>query len=485
MNQQPNIIVIMCDQLRWDALGYTGNKVVHTPNIDQLAHTGVTFSNAYSAVPSCIASRAALLTGMSQKKHGRTGYEDGVPFTYQNTLPGILVAAGYHTQSVGKNHFSPARNLCGYHNTVLMDGYLQTERCSGKNYAYVDDYVIDLQRTEGVDADMIFHGVDCNSYLSRPWPYCESMHPTSWVTTQGIDFLRRRDPTKPYFLKLSYVAPHPPYIPSQAFLDMYQDVDMPEPVIGDWAQCEEPLLDTNGAHGILSREQLNRVKKAYYAMVTQVDYQIGRFIMHLKEQGEYENTVILFLSDHGEMLGDHYLFRKAVPFNGSARIPLCMSWGRNVPLAKKRTHIDEVVEIRDIMPTLLQVASCNIPDSVDGLSLLPLIAGNTHWRQYLHGEHCLSGIPGYDTLGSNHYVVTKDAKYMWFSESGKELFFDLAKDPHECHNLIDAQSQQAKQLRDTLIQELSDREDNYIQNGALQSGISGRNTQSFLKAKKG
>ncbi len=482
MKKQPNILLIMCDQLRWDTLGYMGNSVVQTPHIDQLASMGVSFSNAYTAVPSCIASRAALLTGMSQKLHGRTGYEDGVPFTYEHTLPGTLASHGYHTQSVGKNHFYPARNLCGYHNTVLMDGYLEAEYQGHKDYGYVDDYLKDLAREEGVDSDMVFHGVDCNSYLSRPWPYKESIHPTSWVTTQGIDFLRRRDPSKPYFLKLSYLAPHPPYIPPQEFLDMYRDVEMPSPVVGDWISDPGPLLDVNGFAGTLSLEQQQRLTRAYYAMITHMDYQIGRFLIHLKREADLSNTLVIFTSDHGEMLGDHHLYRKALPFNGSARIPLCMAWGPDVMEGSSASQYNEVVELRDIMPTLLDVAGVPLPDSVDGLSLKRLFMGEDRsWRTHLHGEHALCCIPQYEAFGSNHYVVTEKEKYIWFSETGKELFFDLSCDPHELEDLSEKSPHRVEVFRNILIEELSEREEGYVQNGKLVSGRTAKPTQSFLK----
>ncbi len=456
--KKPNILLIMCDQLRWDALGYAGNSVVHTPHIDQIASRGIRFSNAYAAVPSCIASRAALLTGMSQKNHGRTGYMDGVPFTYKHTLPGELTAAGYHTQSVGKNHFYPARNLCGYHNTVLLDGYLEFEYRERQDYSYVDDYVEALKRKEGVDADMVFHGIDCNSYLSRSWPYDESMHPTSWVTTQGIDFLRRRDPTKPYFLKLSYLAPHPPYIPPKEFLDMYKDVEMPEPVYGDWIGSPGPLTDPSGFAGVLPPAQLQQLKRAYYAMVTHVDYQIGRFLIHLKREGELDNTLIIFTADHGEMLGDHHLFRKALPYNGSARIPLCMTWGAHIMGEPVEQEISQVVELRDIMPTILDMAGVAIPESVDGCSVKPLLKGETeHWREYLHGEHTLGYRDDYKAFGSNHYIVTGEEKYIRFTESKRELYFNLKEDPNELQDRSVENPERVGYFRKILEEELATR----------------------------
>ena len=455
MNKKPNIVLIICDQLRWDSLGYAGHPAVYTPHLDQLANEGINFTNAYSAVPSCIAAMAALLTGMYQRTHGRTGYEDCIPFKYKNTLPGCLSEAGYHTQSIGKNHFYPARSLCGYHNTVLMDGYISEERGNKKDYNLVDDYLIELKKEAGIDADVTFHGLSPNSYVSRP-----------------------------FFLKLSYLAPHPPYVPSKDFLDMYNDRDIPEPVYGDWAGEPDPLSNVNESRGKLTADQLTKLKRAYYAMITQIDYQVGRFIMHLKEQEELDNTIIVFTSDHGEMLGDHHLFRKAVPFNGSARIPMFINWGSDVNIKKKCCEVSKIIELRDIMPSLLDILDIPILDSVEGKSFLKLIQQNkkdTNWKYFLHGEHCLEGIPGYEKFGSNQYLVTENEKYIWFPKSGEELYFDLSVDPDELNNIASSSPERIKYFRELMSKELSGREEGYVKNGVIINGTIGRNTLDFLR----
>ncbi len=191
MPDRPNVVFVMCDQLRGDALGCYGHPVVETPHLDQLAHQGVRFSRTYTATPSCIPARAGLLTGMCQRNHGRVGYKDGVPWNYEHTLAGEMAAAGYHTQAVGKMHVYPARNLMGFHNVVLHDGYLHFEHKAAHNYALVDDYTPWLRSKIGSDADMILHGMNANSWVARPWHYSEDVHPTTWATTMAIDFLRR------------------------------------------------------------------------------------------------------------------------------------------------------------------------------------------------------------------------------------------------------------------------------------------------------
>lgn len=405
---KPNIVLIMVDQMRGDCLGVNGNEFIETPNLDMMATEGYNFENAYTAVPSCIASRASILTGMSQKSHGRVGYEDGVSWNYENTIASEFSKAGYHTQCIGKMHVYPERNLCGFHNIMLHDGYLHFARNKeGKASTQIeqcDDYLKWFREKKGHNVDLIDIGLDCNSWVSRPWGYEENLHPTNWVVNESIDFLRRKDPSKPFFLKMSFVRPHSPLDPPKFYFDMYKDEDLPEPLMGDWANKEDEEnrgKDINCVKGIINKKALKRAKAAYYGSITHIDHQIGRFLIALSEYGELNNTIFLFVSDHGDMMGDHNWFRKGIPYEGSSRVPFFIYDPGNLLKGKKGKVFDEVLELRDIMPTLLDFAHISIPDSVEGLSLKDLIEErNSTWREYIHGEHSF----GED---SNHYIVTK------------------------------------------------------------------------------
>lgn len=405
---KPNIVLIMVDQMRGDCLGVNGNEFIETPNLDMMATEGYNFENAYTAVPSCIASRASILTGMSQKSHGRVGYEDGVLWNYENTIASEFSKAGYHTQCIGKMHVYPERNLCGFHNIMLHDGYLHFARNKeGKASTQIeqcDDYLKWFREKKGHNVDLIDIGLDCNSWVSRPWGYEENLHPTNWVVNESIDFLRRRDPSKSFFLKMSFVRPHSPLDPPKFYFDMYKDEDLPEPLMGDWANKDDEEnrgKDINCVKGIINNKALKRAKAAYYGSITHIDHQIGRFLIALSEYGELNNTIFLFVSDHGDMMGDHNWFRKGIPYEGSSRVPFFIYDPGNLLKGKKGKVFDEVLELRDIMPTLLDFAHISIPDSVEGLSLKDLIEErNSTWREYIHGEHSF----GED---SNHYIVTK------------------------------------------------------------------------------
>ncbi len=471
---KPNIVLIMTDQLRGDCLGYAGHPDVKTPYLDTLASKGIVFDRAYSACPSCIAARAAIHTGMEQSHHGRVGYEDGIPWNYGHTLAGELSQAGYYTQCVGKMHVHPLRNYLGFHNVDLHDGYLHSARYSSVPYSesqfVADDYFYFLRQELGISADVTDTGIDCNSFLARPWMHEEKYHPTNWVTERSLDFLRRRDPRQPFFLMASYLRPHPPFDAPQHYFGLYSGKDLRPPFIGTWESdiClhrDGRIFDSKT--GPADPELIRQAQIGYYACITHLDHQIGRLIMALIEHEIYEDTVILFTSDHGEELCDHHMFRKSRPYEGSCHIPLILSAGNNaLPDMKRGSVCHSIAELRDIMPTVLDIAGTDVPASVDGSSLLPLSEDpNRQVRPWLHGEHSYGEF-------SNHWIVTEHDKYIWHSMTGQEQYFDLAGDPHELTDLIseEAYNERVSKLRHCLIQSLADRPEGFTDGTRLIAG---------------
>lgn len=483
---KPNVLLIMVDQMRADCLSILDHPVVDTPNLDQLARQGALFKNAYAATPSCVPARASVLTGMSQTSTGRVGYEDNVSWDYEHTMPGEFAKAGYHTQSIGKMHVYPTRNLCGFHNVVLHDGYMHYNRFkhttkTSESFEQTDDYLPWLRERAGSHVDVTDLGLDCNaSTVARPWELPEELHPTNWVTTQSIDFLRRRDPTKPFFLKMSFVRPHPPFDPPKVFYDMYRDLELPQAPVGLWAMGEDeekagynPVTD----RGLVPTRRMKQAQAAYYALITHIDHQIGRFLMAMEEYGVYDDTIILFVSDHGELLGDHHLFRKSMPYEGSAKVPLILSDPGNFLDVAKNCQLDQVSELKDIMPTLLDVANIEIPPTVEGESLLPLWKDEDKpWRGYIHGEHEYGD-------ESFHYITDGKEKYIWFSQTGEEQFFNLQEDPDELVNLADETDygKVINRRRQQLIQELTGREEGYTDGKRLIVGQPPKPTLNKLK----
>ncbi|MDX1682223.1 MAG: arylsulfatase [Phycisphaeraceae bacterium] len=462
---QPNILLIVVDQWRSDTLGCAGHPCVRTPHLDRLAADGVRFTNAYSATPTCVAARASLLTGLSQERHGIVGYTESVDWRYETTLAGTLADAGYHTQCVGKMHVKPYRNLMGFHNVVLHDGYLHTVQARTDDYTLYDDYLPDLRRRLGrPEADFLDSGIGCNGYAVAPWPYDESLHPTTWVTDQAVDFLhRRRDPSRPFFLKVSYHRPHPPLDPPASFLDEYRAIDPPEPVCGDWAQDRELPHGTSVESPVPhDPAQIRLARQAYYAQCTHIDTQINRLTHALIRRGAEANTAIVFVSDHGEMLYDHHQISKAMPFEASAGIPCIVRPPRRWDRAVERgSECDEVVELRDVLATCCDFAGIDRPDT-DGLSMLGAADGR-ETRPWLHGEH-LQG------ERSNQWLTDGREKYIWWSQTGEESFFDLTEDPQELHEIAADNPERVTTWRERMVDVLRDREEGFVDDDQLVAG---------------
>lgn len=481
----PNIVLIMTDQMRGDCLGIAGHPDVKTPYLDSLAAKGVQFDHAYSACPSCVPARAALHTGMRQEHHGRVGYQDMVNWNYPHTMAGELAAAGYYPQCVGKMHVHPLRNLMGFHNIELHDGYLHAYRDPAvaweESQKQADDYFYWLKNELGADADVTDTGMECNSWVSRPWIYEEKYHPTNWVSTRSIDFLRRRDTSKPFFLMASYLRPHPPFDAPQYYFDLYRDKKLTPPAIGNW-EDEEFTGDFDrlgriydSATGPVDPELIRQAQIGYYACITHLDHQIGRLIQALVEYKLMDNTIILFTSDHGEELCDHHLFRKSRPYEGSCRIPMLLSGPERLIRVKPGTVCHSVVELQDVMPTLLDAAGAPVPDTVDGRSMIPLAAGETPAiREWLHGEHEAG-------VNSNHFIVTEHDKYVWYSQTGREQYFNLDEDRRELHDGIadERYRERVGVLRGLLIEALKDREEGYSDGRKL---IAGKPTTVLLQS---
>jgi arylsulfatase len=479
---RPNVVLICVDQWRGDCLGVDGHPVVQTPFLNELALGGVRFSRAYSATPVCVPARAALFTGLSQRTHGRVGYRDGVPWDYPVTLAGEFTRHGYQTQAVGKMHVYPERSQVGFQNVILHDGYLHFARRKPRDYGLVDDYTPWLREQLGRDADYFDHGVDCNSYVARPWDKPEHTHPTNFVTSQSIDFLRRRDPRKPFFLYMSLHRPHPPYDPPAWAFEQYLHADMPEPPVGDWAELYAPLAAPARPDCMVGQVPpfvLRRARAGYYGHMTHIDHQVHRFMEALADYGAAANTWVCFVSDHGEMMGDHHLWRKGYPYEGSARVPLILAGPRGGGLRAASVR-PEVAELRDVMPTLLDCAGLPVPGEVEGRSLLPLARGEAAAaapRERLQGEMMMLG-------QSIQWLTDGREKYVWFSADGREQLFDLERDPHECTDLAREPGQAARvaQWRRALAEALAGREEGFSEGGSL---IPGRPVNAVLSHLRG
>jgi arylsulfatase A-like enzyme len=451
--ERPNILLIYPDQWRGDCLSRLGHPVVETPFLDEVAAEGVTFTAAYSACPSCIAARATMATGQTPSTCGRLGYRDQVPWRYPVTLMSCLRDGGYQTFSAGKNHFYPQRNALGFEEMRLYE----TQTFEGR---LESDYHVWLARETGGQVRDTAIEMNNNSWVVHPWTQPEHLHPSAWNTTAALELLERRDPTRPFFMQVGYHRPHPPLDPPMAYFEQYRDRPLPPVPVGAWAaEYGHRVWQSDTSTGELPPHQLDRARRAYYAQISHLDYQIQRLVYWLKKRGCWENTWVIFTSDHGELLGDHHIFRKTSGLEGSAKLPFIVRPPRSV--AGPRGGLCEApVTHMDIMPTLLQAAGLAVPETVEGQSVLPLVAGeNGSWREYVHGEHA-----GQWAL---QYVTDGREKFIWNTVTGQELFFDLREDPQELHDRSadPAYAQRVELWRERLMAELAARPEDGLSDG--------------------
>lgn len=430
-DSRPNLLFLFPDQWRGDCLGSLGHPVVETPFLDQMAAQGVTFTSAYSPCPSCVAARASLITGQTPSTNGRLGYQDSVPWPYPNTLMRVLRDGGYQTLMTGKTHFYPQRAALGFEEMRLYD----TQHLDAD---FESDYHIWLHEKSGGLVRDTAREIEGNSWLACPWTHSESLHPTTWNVDRSIELLSRRDPTRPFFLMAGFHRPHPPLDPPLSFYERFADKPLPPAPVGDWASENDfPITNVNGAAGRLPPHVFERTRRAYYAQIAHIDYQIGRLLFWMQKRGLLQNTWVIFSSDHGELLGDHHQWRKFNALEGSAKVPLLIKPPPETDSARG-SRCDAPVALYDLMPTLLEAAQIPIPESVEGRSLAPLVRGESPtWRDFVHGEHTRSN-------AGWHFVTDGREKFIWDSQSGREWFFDLQSDPQECRDLVAAPERAAR-----------------------------------------
>ncbi|HVF11249.1 MAG TPA: arylsulfatase [Abditibacteriaceae bacterium] len=429
-DKRPNILLILTDQQRGDCLGIEGHPVLQTPNLDWLARSGTWFRRGYSECPSCIPARRVLMSGQEPAVNGMVGFTGG-DWHPAHTLAGELSRAGYQTEMIGKLHLFPYRKRYGFDHVRLSDA----SHGMVAEVANTNDYIAWLAQGGAVPLEAgVAHGVSANGWVGRPHYLPEHQTHSFWCVSQAVEFIYKRDPSAPFFLNVSFIDPHPPLTPPQLYYDRYITRDLPMPVVGDWAPPfagPEKGLDINASILCLDEDAMRCARAAYYGMINHVDDQVGRLINYLQRQNLFHNTFILFTSDHGEMLGDHNMFRKTFAYEASARVPFFARAAAtmNYP-AEVVTSLP--VGLQDVMPTLLDVAGVPIPETVTGCSLLPLLRGEPGpWRDVLHGEH--AGCYRYED--GMHYLTDGHFKYVWYSQTGREHLFDLDDDPQELHDL--------------------------------------------------
>ena len=464
---QPDILLIMPDQMRGDCLSLLGHPVVRTPHLDQLAAQGTVFTRAYTTCPSCIPARYALLTGLYPQTSGVVGFANkpvDVP-----TLPALLTEAGYSTLLVGRYmHQKPQNN--GYQQQILGSTYV-----AGDDY---DNYLKQAAPDSGGIRKLVTSKlrISYNSASAKPWPLAEELHPSVWIVRESCKAVEAAEPDRPLFLTASFYAPHPPLFPPARYFEAVKQRQLPEPAHGDWEEWSALSPAGNkagnkaGVRILLQGALLRDVLCGYFGLIEQLDDQLVTLVDAFKERSRKAGRpwVIVFCSDHGEMLGDHGYFRKCEPYEGSARIPLIIAGSPELGF-RAGQRMAQPVCLEDILPTLLDLAQGQRPARLDGISLIPALRGDTQKiRPWVHLEHS----PYYSREQAFHALTDGRFKYIWRPVSGAEQLFDLENDPQENHDLArDAQAAPLlNEWRARMVQQLAGRPEGFSDGKKLIAG---------------
>ena len=499
MHTKPNIVFFMMDQLaaKWLEAGAAG--ACDMPHFKRLFDSGTVFDCAISNNPVCMPARATIATGLSCRAHGVT--ENGIELNPKiPTFMQILQNNGYKTANFGKLHYKTHYNG-PYHDYTVYgfdEVYEVADLRAGAWLDWIEDQhpeyyrkalsIVSLAKTpagmrkygaKGVDLAAlaekavaenprnhpVHNGKPVTSVFTSPLP--EELTPTAWITANGLDFIKRHA-AQPFFAHFSYILPHDPFQPPETYLKNVHPDNIPLPVPDSWKKQSYPKhFDFEGIYrGIPDHWQVYR--EYYFACLSFLDAQLGKIYASLEENGIADNTYIILLSDHGELLCDHgFVSKHNRHYDACIRVPLVIS-GPGI----KRQKISVPVQFEDIMPTILEMASCpppaprtlpsygvceEYPSMLAGYSLLPFCTGNacTIPRQYAYTE----SFSYWKNVRPEHWCFTvRDTKYRYtyYPQGGGEQLFDLCADRDETNNRAHDQSYAAikQTLKDVLLEKL-------------------------------
>jgi arylsulfatase A-like enzyme len=417
---KPNILLLFTDQQRFDTINALGFDYMVTPNLNRLVREGCAFTHACTPNPVCIPARHSLLTGQYSAVHGMAENYGAVIPPQVPRLPRLLADDGYHCELVGKTHFTPPRTHHGFHRMQIMEELFHN--------VGDDDYATYLQSV-GQGHVRNVHGIRNMLYVQPQRSLIpEEHHGSSWVAERSADCIRRNS-RRPFFLWSSWIAPHPPFDVPDSFADLYKGADLPEPTPRE--ERANPRLENHRLAGDYEDPaKTRRVRELYFASISFVDHNIGKVLAALEETDQLENTLILFTSDHGEMLGDNGGWGKQLPNDFSRRVPLIARYPARIPAGTIRhDHAD----LLDILPTCLDAAGVEPPADADfpGESIL-IAEGQGKRDRTVHYMENGRGQGRVISLRGQRFKLN-----YWF-DTGREELYDLQQDPAEIRNLLDA-----------------------------------------------
>ncbi|KKR04692.1 MAG: Sulfatase [Candidatus Uhrbacteria bacterium GW2011_GWF2_39_13] len=445
-----NILFFMTDQLLWNALGYAGHPIVKTPNLDRLAQKSLNFPNAFCVSPVCVPARISLFCGQYPHKHGQATnlpVKEGTKMFIET-----LTANGYHTAAVGKLHLMPiSRETKRFKTLKLHDGYSKAEESDyvkylekvKPEYAPLNMHGYPEEKKEGViSGKNAITGEKYETIILGTSKVPKEYFYTQFISDKTIEFLETCNKENPFFLFVSFLGPHSPFIVPEPYNTLYNpdDIPVPETVKEDLSSKPKSQYQRRSLWGMeyVSNEQLQKITSLYYAHITLIDEHVGKILKRLEELNLYDDTIIVFSSDHGEFLGNHGLFYKGAMYDEATKIPLLI---HDTEMRSSR-KIDELVSQIDIMPTLLDLVNIPLPEWNQGKSLKPLIDGkvsSVRDEVFFEIRNADDGL-GYN-IAPGYIVGCRDKDYLFSYEVNKyhDLFegelYDLKKDPRQINNL--------------------------------------------------
>lgn len=417
----PNILFLFTDQLRADCIAALGNSIIKTPNIDRLVRQGTAFTKCYTPSPVCCPARHSLTSGLPPHITGCVDNVEGVE--KRPSFMEKLGECGYQTHGIGKMHFSPELGDWGFESRDVSEELFE----DGVSDDY-RDFLVD----NGYEHVLDPHGLRSESYyLPQPSQLPEKLHHSHWVADRSIDFLSQRDKQRPFLLWSSFIKPHPPFESPNPWGRLYRMHEMDEPLLpvnGEehwtfWNKVQNryKYMDGGGYNRYLSRS----IKAAYYGTISFIDYNIGRILDSLGD--EIENTLIVFSSDHGELLGDFGCYGKRSMLDPSCRVPMIARLSGVFPANARCDHPTSLV---DLFPTFVSLArKQDSYSSPEGITLMDAL-GSANQNRIVFSQF------SQNQLGL--YMATdRNWKYIYSAADHKEWLFDLVKDPFEIENRID------------------------------------------------
>jgi arylsulfatase len=442
MKKQPNVLLVFVDQMRGDAIAALGNPIIKTPNLDRLVNEGVAYTSAYSPSPVCISARCSMTYGQYPFNTGC--YENSaMPEDERPGLMSALSAGGYRTHGIGKCHFTPdLYALRGFQTRETQEEMVDDPSR--------DDYMRFLTK-QGLTHLTDPHGVRSEMYyVPQPAQMPAKYHPTQWIGDRSVAFINgQAKRKKPWFLFSSFIHPHPPFAPPAPWHKLYRAPDMPDPFVPKG--YEDLLTHVNRRQNRykfrdqgLDRNLLRCMKAHYYGCISFIDYQVGRLLDSLKKSGQLKDTLIVFTSDHGELLGDFNSFGKRSMHDAAARVPLII---RGAGPFSGGVSSKLPASLVDVTPTILGAAG--LSDAGRGMDGIDLAAPPAESKRTVFTQ-CNYGAQG------THMALNSRYKYIYSAPDNKEFLFARKKPWRESVNLISHASHRAsaRALKKELIERL-------------------------------